>query len=426
MAGGVFLYDPTTSKALGVAANPLSASGNAAQAALGIGPQYSPYGSTSVSVEPSTLFFDAFDSLDTTNKWTAAGTVPPTATNGILTASLAATANATSTLISKPTFAPSIGFTAFGQQVTLETAQQTNPNNYRFWGLGQVTSFAYATPVTDGAGFEVDGTGALNCVVWVGGVRYVINSTNPALITAQGSLPAGGTTSTYGQTITWQGAPRLYVILFRPDGIFFYIGSLAIPVGVAANVIPNVNTLPYRMASINNSAGQLSTTFQASALGVGDSSSQNNTISDPVFQWRRMSVTPAGAAIVSQVPYPGNAAGTIATPLQGSSGNVAAAAATVTFSAVASQTNYLSGFDITGAGATGASVILATITGLLGGTRTYALAIPAGVTTGVTPLAVEFNPPLQASAANIAIVVSAPSFGAGNTNAVVNAQGYLL
>lgn len=115
-----------------------------------------------------------------------------------------------------------------------------------------------------------------------------------------------------------------------------------------------------------------------------------------------------------------------ATALQGSSGNVAAAAATVTFAAVAAKTNYLSGLDITGGGATAASIILATVVGLLGGTRTYAIAVPAGVTLGILPLTLRFDPPLPASAVNTAIVVSAPSFGAGNTNAVTNAQGYLL
>lgn len=113
-----------------------------------------------------------------------------------------------------------------------------------------------------------------------------------------------------------------------------------------------------------------------------------------------------------------------ATVLQGSSGDVAAAVATVTFAAAASKTNYLAGFDITGGGATAASVIQATVTGLLGGTRTINIPVPAGATLGIAPIVVIFNPPLPASAANIAIVVSAPSFGAGNLHASVNAQGY--
>ena len=108
-----------------------------------------------------------------------------------------------------------------------------------------------------------------------------------------------------------------------------------------------------------------------------------------------------------------------------SSGNVAATATTATLAAPSNgTTNYLSGFQVTGAGATGASVILVTVTGLSVGTLTYALAIPAGVSVAVTPLVVNFMPPLPASASNTAIVVNVPSFGAGNTNAAVCAVGY--
>lgn len=393
MPGGVFLFDPTTSKAIGVASNPLPLTANAAQAAIGIGPQYSPYGSTSVSTEPSTLFFDTFDSLDVTNKWTAAGTVPPTASGGTLTASLAATANATSTLISKPTFVPTLGFVVFGQNVTLETVQQVNPNNYRFWGVGQVTSFAYATPVTDGAGFEVDGTGALNCVVWVGGVRYVINSTNTALITAQASLPAGGSSSTYGQTIAWQGPPRLYAIGFRGDAVFFYIGSLTIPVGVASSVVPNVNTLPYRMASINNSAGQLSTTFQASALGVGDTSGQNLTISDPSFQWRRAFVDAFGGLGITSYEK--------AKKTYSASTNVAAAAAATdifTISGNATTVVYLTKIIISGIQTTAGLADVQLIkrsTADTGGTSGAVTAVPhdsADAAAAATLLAYTANP----------------------------------
>jgi len=109
-----------------------------------------------------------------------------------------------------------------------------------------------------------------------------------------------------------------------------------------------------------------------------------------------------------------------------SSGNVAAAAATATLAAVVGKTTYITGFSITGAGATAASVINPTVTGVLGGTQTYTIAIPAGATLGVTPLVVAFDPALPANAVNTAIVVSAPSFGAGNTNATVSAWGYQL
>jgi hypothetical protein len=64
-----------------------------------------------------------------------------------------------------------------------------------------------------------------------------------------------------------------------------------------------------------------------------------------------------------------------------SSGNVAAAAATSTLTSRTGFFAYLTGFEVTGAGATGASVIAVTVTGLAGGTMTYNIAIPAGATT---------------------------------------------
>jgi hypothetical protein len=109
-----------------------------------------------------------------------------------------------------------------------------------------------------------------------------------------------------------------------------------------------------------------------------------------------------------------------------SSGNVANAAATATIPAAAAKTGYLTGFEITGAGATAGAVVLATITGLLGGTATYAVVVPAGITTSITPLTVEFGPPLPASAVNTAIVVSLPALGLGNTNAATVAHGFCL
>lgn len=57
---------------------------------------------------------------------------------------------------------------------------------------------------------------------------------------------------------------------------------------------------------------------------------------------------------IGDVPVQGifNATELGATPLGGSSGNVAAAAATVTLAAVAGRLNFLNGFDLTFSGAT--------------------------------------------------------------------------
>lgn len=95
-----------------------------------------------------------------------------------------------------------------------------------------------------------------------------------------------------------------------------------------------------------------------------------------------------------------------------------------TLAAVSSVTNYLSGFEITGAGATGASVVTVTVSGILGGSLIYYIPVPAGANVAITPLVVEFNPPLPASSTDTAISVSAASFGSGNTSASVVAHGF--
>ena len=111
-------------------------------------------------------------------------------------------------------------------------------------------------------------------------------------------------------------------------------------------------------------------------------------------------------------------------PTSFSSGNVANASAIATIPAVAAKTTFITGFEITGAGATAGSVVIATVTGLLGGTASYIVSVPTGAIMGITPLQVIFNPPLPGSAVNTAIVVSLPALGAGNTNAATVAHGY--
>jgi hypothetical protein len=112
--------------------------------------------------------------------------------------------------------------------------------------------------------------------------------------------------------------------------------------------------------------------------------------------------------------------------VQNASGNVAATATTATLPGVAGKTTYITGFDITGAGATAGSAILITVTGVAGGTLTYVLDVPTGATAAMAPYQVRFPYPLPASAVNTPIVVNVPSFGAGNTNAAVVAYGFQI
>ena len=113
-----------------------------------------------------------------------------------------------------------------------------------------------------------------------------------------------------------------------------------------------------------------------------------------------------------------------ATMINASSGNVANAAATATMAATASVTNYVNGVEITFAGATAAANVVATISGLLGGTISFICVAPAGATVQGTPIILTFDPPLPASAANTAIAVTLPALGAGNTHACVNIHGF--
>lgn len=116
---------------------------------------------------------------------------------------------------------------------------------------------------------------------------------------------------------------------------------------------------------------------------------------------------------------------TDSTPVTASSGNVAATATTATLTSATGKLVYITGFTVTGAGATAASVIAVTVTGVIGGTMTFELVIPAGVTTTITPLQVNFPMPVSASGFGTNIVVNVPSFGTGNTNAAVVAYGYI-
>ena len=115
----------------------------------------------------------------------------------------------------------------------------------------------------------------------------------------------------------------------------------------------------------------------------------------------------------------------VQTPASNSSGVVANANAVATLTGVSAKSTYLSGFDITSDGATAGGCVNPTVTGLLGGTRTYTYCVPTGATVMATPLVISFVPPLISSTTNTNIVVTVPALGAGSTTATVNAQGYV-
>jgi hypothetical protein len=100
-----------------------------------------------------------------------------------------------------------------------------------------------------------------------------------------------------------------------------------------------------------------------------------------------------------------------------------------TVPAASGKLSYIEGFDVTGGGATAASVVEVSITGLQSaiGTLKFEMNVLAGATGPVNAqggLFIRFPQPLPASGVNSAITVTCPSLGAGNTNASVTAYGY--
>lgn len=140
---------------------------------------------------------------------------------------------------------------------------------------------------------------------------------------------------------------------------------------------------------------------------------------DPA-QIRRVTIVNPASGSVPLVP--GIGAGTSVT----ASATAVAGASSSTLPGVAGKTTYITGFTVTGGGATGASIIAVTLVGVITGTQTYYMGIPAGATAGVTALNVTFSNPVPASATNTAIVVTVPSFGAGSTNQASTATGFQL
>ena len=84
---------------------------------------------------------------------------------------------------------------------------------------------------------------------------------------------------------------------------------------------------------------------------------------------------------------------------------------------------YVSGFSITIGGATAGSVIAATLAGVQGGTITYNLAVPTGVTNGLS-LSREFSSPLAGAAQATDITLSLAAVGAGSTAAAIVLHGF--
>lgn len=137
--------------------------------------------------------------------------------------------------------------------------------------------------------------------------------------------------------------------------------------------------------------------------------------------WAEKLATSASAPAAGAASYP-----TGATPVQASTGIIANSAASASLPAVVGKTNYVTSIQVMGAGATASTLIAATLAGLLGGSIIYPVGVSAVPANANAPIVLNFNPPLPASAANVAITLSTTAYGVGNIWAMVALQGFVV
>ena len=122
-------------------------------------------------------------------------------------------------------------------------------------------------------------------------------------------------------------------------------------------------------------------------------------------QVNQVAPIPAGAQVV---PLTFDATGT--------TGQIAA-----TFTKAAGKFTYICGFLITSGQTTVQTTVDATITGLVGGTKTFAYVFPSS---GQGVLGVAFPGCITSSAKNTSIIVNVPASGGAGTAGSVSAWGY--
>ena len=137
-----------------------------------------------------------------------------------------------------------------------------------------------------------------------------------------------------------------------------------------------------------------------------------------------MGVNAAGIAVPNLAGAAGYPPGV--TPITAVFTGADTASATATLAATAGVTNYICGFNITGLGATAATIVSPTLSGVESGntfTYTGAFTFSLGAAVADAPVSFTFSPCQAANAVNTAIVVTVPG-AAGNTNLSINVSGY--
>jgi hypothetical protein len=239
------------------------------------------YGYFRVTQEPSSLFTEQFDALDTTHRWTtklATGTAA--VANGVLAISSSTTASAYGGLSTQVTFAPNgLNFLALGCTLIIPT--WTRANTKRFWGWGSVpTTPTTAIPVTNGCGFEIDDAGNFLAVVYETNVRTQainINSAKPA-----------------------DGVPFYTAIARRADRIDYYVNNTLNPVATVLIPTLDVATLPAYLIAVNAaSAPAAAATMNVTAFGIADTGQNSQSIKDPTNPFWQANVTKPSTAVAA-------------------------------------------------------------------------------------------------------------------------------
>jgi hypothetical protein len=249
-------------------------------------------GELRVALEPSQIFYDAFDAgLDTITRWK-----PPTSGNGGVAAvnesadtrlGSGTTANGYSVLESMTTFTQANpGFLALTMANNFEFPLVVNA--YRFWGFG--TSPAVPTtsvPLTEAAGWELATTGKLYAVVYQTGVRVQIADLSVA--TGTGKQPQDANT-------------HKYTLFYRGELMYWCIDSLD---NVVATVTtgaqgPNINALPIKLVAVAGATPPSSNVqLQCNSLWIGDTARNNVQLSDGISPWRKATIKPGSSAIAA-------------------------------------------------------------------------------------------------------------------------------
>jgi hypothetical protein len=262
-----------------------------------------PFGALSVSPDPTAVFDDTFETTTIDpNLWILSGTTPPSAASGVLSVSPGLAINGFSRLVSVPTFGVLAGaFMISTFRVILSAAASSN--NSQYWGVGlSPTTPTTTNPITDGIGWEQDTGGALNAVVYTGGSRNLV---------ATVSRPS-------------DGLGHLYQLYSKGQVNYWLLDG--VQVAFSSSLIPNVQTLPAIIQSVNAaSVPGLTPVLRANAITVADTGRNATNLSDGTYPFRRAQVSAAGGlnVVTPDIQVGGTLAAqgaTLMLPINGQSG----------------------------------------------------------------------------------------------------------